>query len=313
MKKAVITGANSFIGYRLCRCLSQNGWFVYAVIRKDNANNIVLRKEKNIKIIYSSMKDYDKLDEFIDESCDVGITLAWNGTRGEDRNDVEKQKENFVFSLNCFNTFYRLGCKKIITAGSQAEYGLWTESRKVTETDICKPNTEYGKYKLELYKKAYAFCSEKNITLIEPRFFSLYGDDDSEKTMIIQMVRNMLQNKPCELTQGVQLWDFLYVDDAIEGLNKLIESPSAEGIYNFGSGISKPLKEYVLEMAKIVKTQSSLIFGAIPYPKSGIVHTNPAIDKLCRDAFWKPSICFEEGIKKVIQRQKHILNNISNA
>lgn len=305
MKKIIITGASSFIGYRLCRTLAQKDYEVYAVIRKGNAKKEALLEDKNINIVYSSMENYEKLDELIHEPCDVGITLAWNGTRGADRNNEKMQKENFLFSLDCVEAFSRLGCKKILTAGSQAEYGPWFEKRKITENDECNPNTEYGKYKLAFYKKALEVCTEKKITLIEPRFFSLYGDDDNEKTMIISMVRNMLQNEPCELTECKQLWDFLYVDDAVNALCNLIESKNAKGVYNFGSGISKPLKEYVIEMAKLTHTNSKLNFGAVPYPKTGIVNTNPSIKKLKKEIKWKPNITFDKGIEKVIAKQSN--------
>ncbi len=306
MKKAVITGANSFIGYRLCQILAQNGYYVYAVIRKDNKNNLFLSQYGNIKLVYCEMKDYGELGRIINEAIDVGITLAWTGTRGADRNDIKMQESNKEYSLQCIEAFSRLGCKEIITAGSQAEYGPWFETRKVTEDVICHPNTEYGKNKLDFYYKASEYCYKNKMILIEPRFFSLYGDDDSEKTMIVSMIRNMLQNKPCDLTQGIQLWDFLYVDDAIEGLYKLIESPVAEGVYNFGSGISKPLKDYILEMAKITKTRAELNFGVVPYPMTGIVNTNPSIDKLRKAVDWNPAISFSKGIKKVIQKQQKL-------
>ena len=104
-----------------------------------------------------------------------------------------------------------------------------------------------------------------------------------------------------------ELWDFLYVDDAIDGLYKLIESSGAEGVYNLGFGISKPLKEYILEMANITKTKSDLNFGVVPYPETGIVNTNPSIYKLRKDTDWSPAISFSKGIKKVIQKQQKLI------
>lgn len=308
MRSAVVTGANSFIGYRLCKILAENDWKVYAVIRRDNANNTILNTYQNIKFVRCSMQDYKNLDKYIPGKCDVGIALAWNGTRGADRNNEQLQKENLHCSIECLESFIRLGCTKILTAGSQAEYGQWTKPRKVTEEDECKPNTEYGRYKHAFYCKALEMCKKKHISLVEPRFFSLYGDDDTEKTMIVSTIRNMMQNKPCELTECVQLWDFLYVDDAIKALYKLIESEKANGVYNFGSGISKPLKEFILEMKTLTKSSSVLKFGAVPYPVTGIVHTNPSIEKLCSDISWKPEVSFSEGINKVIRKQRNMLS-----
>lgn len=301
MKRVIITGANSFIGYRLCKILTEKGYFVFAVIRKDNVNNHILNNCSNLKLIYAEMENYKNLDKLIQEKCDIGIAVAWNGTRGSDRNNESMQKQNYDLSINCIEAFIRLGCTKILTAGSQAEYGPWLNLKKVTENDKCRPNTAYGRYKLDFYNKAQEICLKKKVTLIEPRFFSLYGEDDSRKTMIISMVHNMLQNKPCKLTECKQLWDFLYIDDAINALFGLIESDDANGVYNFGSGISRPLKEFVIQMKELTKSNSDILFGSVPYPSTGIVNTNPCIEKLCKTINWKPQVSFECGIQKVVK------------
>lgn len=61
------------------------------------------------------------------------------------------------------------------------------------------------------------------MTLLEPRFFSLYGPNDYEGTMIISVLKKMLKDLSCDLTECIQIWDFLYIDDAIDALVILIE------------------------------------------------------------------------------------------
>lgn len=306
MRTVVITAANSFIGYRLCTKMAENGWHVYAVIRRNNYNTKILEKQHNITIIYQEMKNYGKLSKCISENCDVGVMLAWDGTRGKERNEIQRQNENYMYSMECVYSLLELKCKTIVTAGSQAEYGQWNKEKKIKETDCCNPNTEYGKYKLKLYNETLKICEKKGIRVIEPRFFSLYGPDDYVGTMVISMIYNMLHNRPCELTKCIQLWDFLYIDDAINALYKLIISSTAEGIYNFGSGISRQLKEYVILMHRLTKSKSELLFGNIPYPKTGMVNTNPSIEKLKKEIDWVPETTFEDGIKKVIAAQQAI-------
>lgn len=194
------------------------------------------------------------------------------------------------------------GCQTIMTAGSQAEYGPTTKIEKIKETDPCNPNTEYGKAKLKLYRDAVQMCAS-GIRLIEPRFFSLYGPYDSQETMIISMIRNMMQDKPCMLTECIQKWDFLYIDDAIEALYGLICYENAEGVYNFGSGTSYELKKYVETMHRITNSKSVLEYGAVPYPETGIVHTNPSVERLQNEINWKPKTSFEEGIYRVMLAQ----------
>ena len=42
------------------------------------------------------MQNYSYLSMQIQEKCDVGVLLAWDGTRGKDRDNVQKQKDNYV-------------------------------------------------------------------------------------------------------------------------------------------------------------------------------------------------------------------------
>ncbi len=72
------------------------------------------------------------------------------------------------------------------------------------------------------------------------------------------------------------------------------------GVYNFGSGDVRQLREYVLEMARITKTGSELLFGAIPYPPTGMVSLWPDISKLKRELHWTPSYSFEAGIVSIL-------------
>lgn len=306
MTRVIITAANSFIGRRLCKALTDEGYFVYAVVRNAFVDKEIFDNCKDLSVIYSDMEEYESLYEKIEEKCDIGIALAWNGTRGRDRDDHFKQEDNYRYSLDCVYSFIKKNCKVIMTAGSQAEYGPCRVAEKVKETDICRPNTEYGKFKLKFYLEALEICDINHVRLIEPRFFSLYGPDDSDKTMIISIIRNMLRNEPCKLTQCIQMWDFLYIDDAIKALLKLLQCENAKGVYNFGSGVSRQLKEYIEIMYDVAKSKSTLLYGEIPYPKTGMVHTNPSISRLCETIHWKPEIQFEEGIRKVIETQSSV-------
>ena len=233
------------------------------------------------------------------EKIDCFIHLAWNGTRGVARNDEKIQAENLKYSQYALESAVALEVDTFVSAGSQAEYGPWQKKEKLSETIIPDPNTAYGKMKLEFYKIACRICTIKKIRFLEPRFFSLYGPSDFSGTMIMSILNDMLQNKPCKLTLGIQDWDFLYIDDAVLGLVKLLQDKKTHGIYNFGSGECHPLKFYIEKMYQITKSSSVLNYGAIPYPSTGMVNVNPDIEKL-KSIGWKPEVTFEEGIKRIL-------------
>lgn len=291
--QAVITGATSFIGKKLSETLRAHGWDVVHVVRRSQEN------AENIKEVLLDMENYDRLGDKIG-FCDCFIHLAWNGTRGPARMDRKLQEQNCEYSLQGVRSMIAAGCKCIVSAGSQAEYGPHNE--QINENSECHPNTEYGKAKLKFYNETAKLCECAGVKYREPRFFSLYGPDDYEGTMIMSMLRSMLENKPCELTQGIQMWDFLYIDDAIEALYRLCTQECPNGVYNFGSGDVRQLKDYVLEMARITRTESELRFGAIPYPKTGMVSLWPDVSKLEKELGWHAATDFSTGIWNVKNR-----------
>lgn len=280
---------------------------VIAVIRPNTSKRAILNIVPKLSIVECAMEDYYLLDDLIEGNVDVAVSIAWNGTRGADRNNRILQEDNYYNSISFLKAMLKKGCQKFITAGSQAEYGIWTSSKKLTENVIPNPNTEYGKYKLKFYESAKAYCHNNGCEIVEPRFFSLYGPGDYEETLIISMLKKMINNEPCELTECEQIWDFLYIDDAVDGLIELMENTIPEGIYNFGSGYSAPLKEFISEMKDITKSDSELRYGAIPYTNTGIVNVNPDVSKLM-EIGWRNRTSFKLGIMKIIYNLKIVRN-----
>ena len=188
------------------------------------------------------------------------------------------------------------GCKRIITVGSQAEYGITTGC--VEENYVCKPNTQYGIYKYKLFEETFQLCVKKGIQYKAPRIFSVYGPNDNEETLVMSCINKMVVGKPCYLTMCNQEWDYLFVDDAVEALIALTERECMDGVYNLGSGDCRLLKEYVYEMKAILNSKSEIVFGAVSYPSSGIVNVHPSIERIAREVNWRANTSFKEGIGK---------------
>lgn len=296
--KIAILGASSFIGKQLLDRLTSLGHEIITIIREGSSSKSLFESTELVKTVECNMDKYFTLADSI-TNLDCLVYLTWDGTRGSSRDDYKKQENNYNIGIATIEAFAKRGCKKIVLAGSQAEYGPLTENKKISETDEAHPNTEYGKFKLKLYDDALKIANRYSMTLLEPRFFSLYGPNDYEGTMIISVLKKMLKDLSCDLTECIQIWDFLYIDDAIDALVILIEKANNTGIYNFGSGESYQLKHYIECMKKLTHSQSVLNYGVVPYPKTGIVNVNPAVDKL-KSIGWAPKVTFEEGILNII-------------
>ena len=297
MKNILITGANSFIGRNLIDMLPSE----YNVLAVKRASSKCTWK-RTTKTIDISMEQYHSDISRIDD-IDCLVHFAWQGTRGFARNDEAMQNYNLECSKQLIGQALDKGCKKVVLAGSQAEYG--PHVGMITEDCACLPNTEYGKAKLKLFNWCTQLCVQYGAVCIEPRFFSLYGPGDYEYSLIMSSVKKMLSNEECNFTQSIQKWDFLYIDDAARALKELCVIDCAAGAYNFGSGDCRILKDYIEEMKLVLGSRSKLNYGSIPYSHEGMVSINPCIDKIKQETNWCPSVSFAEGIeciKKSINR-----------
>ncbi len=292
----LITGATGFIGRRLCHRLENEGNQIYAVVRKrsDKLSDSVIQ-------ICAEMSEYAQLDGRVSSRMDIGIMFAWAGIRGSDRCDAKLHQENVRNSVACLHSMHRAGCKTIVFAGTQMQYGPRYGEEPIKETDEPHPNTEYGKTKLAFSRYAEQYCMEHGLRYIEARIFSIYGEGDYEASLTMSLLKNMKQNTPCEMTQCIQLWDYLYVDDAAEMIARLINHTEADGVFHIASGIVKPLKEFVMRMYELTGSHSELRFGAIPYPPSGMMSINPSVEKLVNTIGEIELTTFDEGVARIFK------------
>ena len=144
----MVTGTTGFIGKGFIIDAAEKKWNITAIVRKNSPKVDSITKISGLEIVELNMDEYSCISKI--GKFDCLMHFAWNGTRGSFRADEELQKSNYENSVNLINAAIENGCKKILTAGSQAEYGLC--NGLITEETICNPNTAYGYYKNKLYE-----------------------------------------------------------------------------------------------------------------------------------------------------------------
>lgn len=296
-----IAGADCFIGIPLVKAFANTGNDIVAVVKDGNVDNSLFDSGHNVEIIPLDFKKYEKLGDMVG-SVDCLIVLTWIGTRGEARQNKNLQRENYEKISKAIKSVIANGCKKVLTAGSQAEYGLFHGIIK--EDTPCNPNTEYGKYKLKLFNDMSEYCTKHDVSYKEPRFFSLYGPRDFPGTLIMSSIEKMKKNEDCDFTESIQMWDYLFVEDAVSAVIDLCTKDCKDGPYNLGSGDRRQLKDYVEELKTIIGSESKLIFGSIPYGESGIISIEPSIEKIEKELSWHPKYSFRDGITAILDSNK---------
>ena len=295
--KVFVTGGSGFIGIPLVRHLLEKGHKVKMLDLKEPAI-----KHKNLEFVNKSVMD--ELAEDI-KGCDLVLHLAAIlGVINSDNKPLETMRINLEGSVNVFKSAIEADVKHMVYASSSEVYG---EPRElpIREDSVTGPVSTYGVSKLaaEIYAKAHNHEFDADIKIV--RFFNVYGQGQSDNFVVPIFLNNALANKPIQVFgNGNQTRCFTYVEDAVEGLLKVVEKGKTGEAYNIGN--NQPTT--MLELAKLIKeitgSSSEIIkagFGKDTRLKEReIEYRVPDISKI-ENLGWKPTTMVREGIKKILE------------
>lgn len=308
MKNIVMTGATSFIGSSTAKILLGNNR-VYAVTRKESKHLDRLPNSENLKPVFSSLGEIEKISEDI-SSAETWVHLGWAGTKSQDRMNRVLQVRNVEDSMKVLQVAASLGCERFIFSGSQAEYGPHNDL--ITESTTCIPASEYGKAKLDFGNKAREFCERHGIDFVHARIFSVFGYNDNPDSLISTCFNAFNRGGDVLLTECRQRWNFLYIDDMAKALIALIEHPtplSDEGcVYNIASDDTRVLRKFVEALYALSRKKGGYVYGGQKVEEKNLFSLVPDISKLKRITGWKPETSFEDGIQLMMTEDEKYLD-----
>ena len=238
IKNAIVTGATSAIGIALINELLDSGANVTAIHRKGSARKKNIPAHERVRVIEA---DLHNLESDIEASnpCDIFFHLAWEGIR----DDFADQYKNIKMTLDCLKLAEKLGCKRFICTGTQAEYGETTEL--ITEKTPLKPTNAYGACKVAAYYLTVDLARKMNIEHTWARVFSVYGPNDNSHTLFSSLICDLNCKGKSQLkTNGEHIWNYLHENDAAKALMLLGVCESTNTAFNVASKVNKPLKDY---------------------------------------------------------------------
>ena len=182
MKKAIVSGANGFVGTALCKELANQGVAIIAIVRNSNSNIESLNEIKGIRIVYADLSDYKHLDDQIkDKDIDVFYHLAWNGTAGTLRSNSDVQLDNVKHTCDAVRACSRMQCQKFIFASSIMEYEI--ESLMQTERTPTV-STIYSTAKITADYMARTISGALGIKYVRALISNIYGPGETSPRLI---------------------------------------------------------------------------------------------------------------------------------
>ncbi len=298
MKKAIVTGANGFIGKNLVNELIQNDVEVIAVDRK-GANWSNLPNEKVTKV-ECDLADISELPHKIkDRDIDCLIHLAWAGVSGADRGDYSLQLKNAQYTCDMVKAASDMNIKRFAGAGTLAQL----DGLNYIGKDGSTPNLVscYGSAKTAAQFMSKALADSLGIEHIWCYISNIYGIGDMSNNFINFACKKLLNGERASFTAGEQNYDFVYVTDTIKGLYLCAQNGKPNHSYYIGSGHARKLKEYISIIKNEIDRNIPLYLGEVPFNGISLPIETFSCEHITADTGYIPTVDFETGIQKTIR------------
>ena len=305
-KKILITGANGFIGYHLCKSLIKKNIKFTAVDVKPMHKSIL--KSKLVTNYKKSIMNDNFLKKIINNH---NLIFHFAGIAEPKRylsNPLEVININLQPSLKiiklCEDT------DKILFFTSTSEiYGKnpkipfkEDDDRVLGSTSTSRWCYSTAKSMVEHYLHATSML--KKINFINVRLFNIYGTNLKGR-VVDSFIKNALQNKDLEIYgNGKQTRCFLFVDDCINAFYKILSNrKNYNQTYNIGNDKEFSIFKFAKMVIKISNSKSKIKFLNAK-KKLGINYEDiprrvPDLRKI-KKLGWKSNTSLENGIKKTV-------------
>jgi nucleoside-diphosphate-sugar epimerase len=219
-KSILITGANGFVGSRLCRRFLDQKYRVIAGVRQ--SADLKLLRDLEVEYRHGDVTQPDSLSEMV-----LGVDFIVHNA-----GIVKAKKQDTYFAVNERGTRNLLEAvvrhnpeiKKVIMISSVAAAGPSAEGRPLKETDPPHPITTYGRSKLAGEQVALSFADRLNVVAVRPP--GIYGPGDKEIFALFKAIYRHVRPLIGNLKRRLQL---VHVDDLTLGVSKALEAETVSG------------------------------------------------------------------------------------
>ncbi len=294
----MVTGASGHLGAALVRTLLGAGDEVAVHLRPGGDPWRLAGVMKRVTVVHGTLRDPGAaaIGAFAPE---VVFHLAWAGVGRAARSAPEQVTENVPGTLRLFEAARVAGCACFVGTGSQAEYG--PTNRVMTEDTPAAPVLAYGVAKLATGMLLHALGAATGVRTVWLRLLAAYGPADEEERLVPSTLRRLLAGERPALTEGLQRWDCLYVDDAAEALRAVADAPAASGTYVLASGEAPTVRELVERLRDAVDPALPLGFGEIPAEPAPPPSLRGDARRLRRDTGWFPRTPLDLGVRRTTE------------
>ncbi|NIM97028.1 MAG: SDR family NAD(P)-dependent oxidoreductase [candidate division Zixibacteria bacterium] len=287
--RALVTGANGFVGSHLVEGLLARGYHVRCLARK--TSNLKWLSGLELQFLYGDISDRSSLKDAV---RDVDLVFHCAGlTKARTREEYFKANADGTRNLlqACIEENPHL--QRFVHVSSQAAVGPGEDEKPLHETAPCRPVTDYGESKLEGERIASQFASQLPITIIRPP--AVYGPRDSDMLGFFKVARHGFR---ISIGRGQSFVSVVYVKDLVDGIILAAQAPKSEGqTYFIADDKVYSWKEAFNIIAKVLNKRTI----PLKIPK-GLVSFLAFASESFRKLLGKTAVLNTEKAKEITQR-----------
>ncbi|WP_207533054.1 NAD-dependent epimerase [Desertivirga arenae] len=340
--KILITGTAGFIGYHLALRLLDRGDEVVGIDNINDYYDVNLKYSrlansgiKKIRILYGQavqstkypgykfykldLNDKEGLNELFNKhGFDVVINLAAQaGVRYSLKNPQAYIDSNISGFLNILENCRIHSIKNLLYASSSSVYGLNKRMPFSVTHNVDHPVSLYAASKKSNELMAHAYSNLFNIPTTGLRFFTVYGPWGRPDMALYLFTKAILEGKAIDVFNNGELSrDFTYIDDIIEGIVKVVDSPAKATIewdgyhpdpasspapyqlLNIGRGEPVKLLDFITELEDATGRKAKKNY--LPMQKGDVSSTWADIRNLEATFGYEAKTSIKQGIKAFI-------------
>ena len=306
-KKILVTGGSGFFGSHLVKQLLSDGHQVCVTTKYDSIfENIRLAKVWNkIKILECDLRNNNSIDQINKFKPEIIFHLAaYNDVKGSFENYTEALESNVIATSNLLERAKNYS--QLIYISTSEIYGKQDVKKLFSENLKPSPVSPYsiGKYTGELYAKMHMEQFNKPIKILRP--FNIFGETQSVKAVIPELILKFLQNENVKITNGTQTREFNYVGNTVNFLISAMAVDSLIGkVINVSDGTEINIRNLSKILKRLTNSKSKIIVGGLKERKSEIYRMKASTSNMKKYLKNTKIITFEEGLKKTIDWHKN--------
>ncbi len=319
-RTALVCGAGGFIGSHLVKRLKEEGYWVRGVDLKHPEFGQSLADDFTIGDLRDPVVCRDVTDIPFDEVYQLAADMGGAGFVFTGENDADIMHNSGMINLNMAEASTGAKVKKLFYSSSACMYPAYNQedpdNPKCSEDSAypAAPDSDYGWEKLFSEHVYLAFSRNHGLDVRIARFHNIFGPEGTW-TGGREKAPAALCRKVAEADDGgeIEIWgdgkqtrSFLYIDECLEGVRRLVES-DFRGPVNIGSDEMVTINQ-LAEMAMKVAGKS-LTIRHTPGPLG--VRRRNSDNRLIKEKLgWGPSMKLIEGLSKTYS---WIFQQVANA